>query len=783
MAITLLTINDRRGVGSFAQGGIYREYIMVTADDVLTAGNCIRVSPALFDSTFQADQVLPKKYHWKLIYTTTGEFTMAPPTFVIDKYKNVIIKIKFFTDQIFEIKFEWIAIADMGRYLYPFPYQPRTLWESYAAEKLLKYNAYNTADKLLGVRITVDVADVDPPDNLAFIQQDYPVQGKPWTIVNNPSIDNRYFLEADGDPVNGFVLGSDLTVRFRNFPRYTNCQYFAGIYRLDKEAFINGAFYDEMAMQYAKANNTADEPFEFTSGVIDRNLLKDMHGFRYDHFESIADFTIDAAYFEAGGQYRIFLITKEECIYKSYLFDPFEEKTSWNSPEGDITIPEVSVDGVVIDTSVGSCLYNVPTGCEMIYQFRFDIPSYEADLVTKGITAPFEDFFREAKAYISESTESLGSEVDGQVVDVVITPDDNVLVTYSFKIPTDWAGLNKYVNVEWIFDYLNGEVDHLASYVLLNVKNDNSIFIQNPDPLPESYCEVDAIDTEFCFSSLEVTEDHKFFFDTINEGQVIPPDDVIIELESDFSTGDDACVTFKYPLISTNQEYCIRTRAWKATNDSDGSEPCTDIVIKYNRHFFRPTNAYFIYDILGWTDAEILTVSVAFFDINGNAITGFETHNEAEYYKLLQLNHNPVFISITVYRVSGEVYSTGKFLFTWHYEAFAGDTTELTVDLCVIPTVQDCEENPVLSSTVVWNYITPPPDAALTSKTITAVETNFGAATVTRYKILNGTESAYTVPFTVGAFVTVSLRFELDYGDGCVLELYDCLTEQEASIP
>jgi len=178
MAITLLTINDRRGVGAFAQGSINREYIMVTADDALTAGNCIRVSPALFDATFQADQVLPKKYHWKLVYTTTGEFTMAPPAFVIDKYKNVIIKIKFFTSAIFEIKFEWIAVADTGKYLFPYPYQPRTLWEGQAVDKTQISHVYNSADKLLGVRITVDVADTDPPENLAFIQQDYPVQGQ-----------------------------------------------------------------------------------------------------------------------------------------------------------------------------------------------------------------------------------------------------------------------------------------------------------------------------------------------------------------------------------------------------------------------------------------------------------------------------------------------------------------------------------------------------------------------------------------------------------------------------
>lgn len=773
-----LVINARSGVGSFAQGGIYREYVILTSDVDIVAGNTIRISPALFDATFQADQVLPKKYHWKLVYTTTGEFSMTPVSFVIDKYKNVLVKINFFSARIFEVRFEWIAIADTGKYLNPYPYQPLTLWQNQAVDKINKDNVYNSADKLLGLRITIDVADTDPPENRAFVQSDYPVQGIPWTVANYPSIDNKFYYEADGSPVNGFVFGSDLKVKLRNFPRYTNTQYVAGIYRTDQEAFVNGAFYDEMYMQMARANNTADEPFLLSSSLIDRNQLKDMRVFRYEHSESFAEFTIDADYFTQGGRYRVFVCTIEECIYKSYLFDEFGEKTTWPQPKGDIEVLEINVDGIAIDLDYGKCLVNVPTGAEIELVVKMDIDSYNIDLGTKGIAGVFEDYFKDIECYISNGVNQLGIPVPDQVASYSNTTTEST-ITYSFKVPKDWVGLQKYINFAWIFDYKNGEVDHITGFTGLHIVNKpDYINLKTPDPLPESYCDIDAVATEFCFEASEASNEHKLFIDLINENQTIPAEDVIEQTELDFGTDNDACIELDYTLINVNQEYCIDLRAWKASRDTD-EFPCLEFQFEAER----VANGYDIeyilrFDIPAWTDSDVNSIDVLISDaIRGNFViiqssnskTGDITINEQTYV------NSPWLIQVSIIRTDG---STGYFEF--YFTAQEGGNT-MTVDTCSVdvPT-QDCAENPTLSASIVWNYAGA---GQLTSKTITPVESGFGAAAVTRYKILNGVESAYTVPFTVGAFINVALRYELDYGGGCTMELYYCIKEQRSSAP
>jgi hypothetical protein len=774
-----LTINDRRGVSGFAQGGIYRESIVYTCSEDIPASGIVRISPALFDALHVSKQVDNTDYFWYFVWTSTpGEYTATPnfPT----KYKNIIIKVKVYTARIFEIKMEWLAIADTGKYLYAYPYQPLQLWLNPSVNKS-PINVYNTSGMSLGIRVTIkNNPATDDGSHVEISQNDSAVQGESWTIINYPAIDGKYFMEVDGLPANGFVDGKDLTIKLRNFPRYTNSQYMAGIVRIDKLVGVGGQFDDELTMQYAKANNTADEPFELTSAIIDKTYLKDMHGFRYDQSESIAEFTIDKDYFDPSGQYRVFLITVEECQYKSYLFDVFGESSQWQSPSTQLLVTDVNIDGISLDLDYGNCLYNVPYWINYSATVIISRSDFETDLASKGISGNFDTYFKGAECFISDNAQSLGIEVSGQIINSV-TNGDNQEITYSFKVPQTWAGLTKYVNIGYKFEYPNGIIDHLIGYISLVIAdNADAIILKSPTGLPDPICSNDALDAEFCFESDEATSSHKFFYDLLKEGIQVEPDLYIDTSETNFSTDLDACLIYKFTQVRDNEELCLNMRSWNATADTDQA-PCTDFVFSA----LRTTNGYEIeyeiqFDIPSWDDSDIKNIDAQVTDTLGNQFwiqaigktTGFIRILESEYV------NSPWLVNVTIVRTDG---ATANFQF---YFALGVNNT-ITVDTCGDTPSQNCEENPILSATVVYNYASPPSYAAITNKTITGVFTNPGTTpdSESKYKIINGVESAYTGAFSTGTYNSVALRWVITY-PGCEpIELYHCIKEFQASIP
>lgn len=762
-----LVRNSRAGVKGFAQGGIYKECIAVSHDTGIAAGTKLYIAPALWDDKYrvkwQLDEGTGREPVWSFEFTTIPGTYPATLINIDNKYRNVQVKIRVFSNKLFIVYLEYMALADSHNFLTYYNYQPLNLWRRPSVD-YQKLNVYNTSNRICGLRVSLSTTE--------YIQSEAFVQGRPWTFINYPSADNRYYLESDSKVVNGFIIGKDLKVNLRNFPRYTNSQYYCGIFRVDELLDQGLTFDDEIFLQYAKANNTADEPFDLVTNFIARNRLKDVHGFRFDNFESVADFTIDKDYFTAGGRYRCFIVCKESCQYRSYMFDEFGEIIPREIPKGDMEIDSIDLDGYSLGIGSGSCLYDVPSLCEMEYVAKMDIASYEADLLAKGITGVWSDYFKEAYCYVSEGSYQTGTNPFLNSTTYEETGGDSK-IGFNFKIPESWEGTNKFINFVWVFDYKNGYVDHVVAYtsIQVHVTDQTDIELKGVAP-PEEICDVDAQELEFCFENPSNT--HYFELDLFKDNVTIK-EDLILNKEADFSTNSDGCFDFDYPNAENEVEYCAKLRAFKQTTAA-GPPPCTDLLIRVYELGGVGSAHFLEWELDGWVDADVSYVDI----VIKNQFSYFHTGdiNKASGNAGFPNNGLPGEIIVTIIRTDGFRYDFKAF-----FQAQNGKNTYLSYDICTgIEFVFCSSVNPILSHTITWNFNA---GGQLPNKTVTPVFTNPGAPTgqTKEYRLNGGAWIAYAAPLTVAPATKVEFRWELVYGTTCTIELYDCLTEEECAFP
>jgi len=757
-----LVKNSRAGVKGFAQGGIYKECIAVSHDTGIAAGTPIYIAPALWDENYrvkwQIDEGTGREPVWKMEFTTIPGTYPATLINTDSKYKNVQVKIRVFSNKLFIVYLEYLALADMHNFLNYYNYQPLQLWTRQSVDNK-KLNVYNSANRIMGLRVSLSTTE--------YIQSEAFVQGKPWQIVNYPSVDNRYYLEVNGKVTNGFILGEDLKVNLRNFPQYTNSQYYCGIFRVDELLNQNLSFDDEILLQYALANNTADEPFTLVTNFIARNRLKDVHGFRFDNFESVADFTIDKDYFVNGGRYRCFVICKESCQYRSYLFDEFGVNEKRDVPQGTIDVDSVEIDGTALSIVSGSCLYDVPSDSEMVITMKMDMADYEANLGVLGLFGTWKDYFKEAYCYISEGVNQLGSNPFLDSVEYEETGGLESIITYTFKIPQSWEGTNKIINFAWVFDYKDGNVDHVVAYtsIQVHVTDQTDIELKGTPP-PAEVCDIYAQQLEFCFENPSAT--HQFELD-LTKDYVKTTEELILNKEADFSTNSDGCFDFDYENADNEVLYCAELRAHKQTV-TGGAAPCDDLKLTY---FKAGNNQYgFCFEFDTWTNLDLYYVNIAFID-EGQSIEIYDAASGC--FQIAKFTNNPTRYVIYILRNDGFVYNLhGEF--SWN-----GDYTEIIIETCTGNMFHYCQNNPILSHTITWNFNA---GGQLPNKTVTPVFTNPGAPTsqTKEYRLNGGAWIAYAAPLTISPSWKVEFRWELVYTD-CTIELYDCLTEEECAFP
>ena len=757
-----LVKNSRAGVKGFAQGGIYKECVAVSHDTGIAVGTKIYIAPALWDENYrvkwQIDEGTGRQPVWSF------EFTAIPGTYpaslinIDSKYKNVIVKIRVFSNKLFIVYLEYLALADMHDFLTYHNYQPLQLWTRQSVDNK-KLNVYNSANRIMGLRVSLSTTE--------YFQSEAFVQGKPWQFVNYPSTDNRYYLEVNDKVTNGFILGEDLKVNLRNFPRYTNSQYYCGIFRVDELLNQNLSFDDEILLQYALANNTADEPFTLVTNFIARNRLKDVHGFRYDNFESVADFTIDKDYFVNGGRYRCFIVCKESCQFRSYLFDEFGVNEKRDIPQGTIDVDSIDIDGTSINIAAGSCLYDVPSDCEMVVNMKMDMASYEANLVLLGLIGTWQDYFKEAYCFVSEGVHQTGTNPFLDSVTYTESGGD-AIIEWTFKIPTSWEGTNKFLNFVWVFDYKNGYVDHVVGYTSLQVHVTDQTDIElKGTPPPDEICDVDAQELEFCFENPSVS--HQFELDLLKDN-VKSTEELVLNKEANFATNADGCFDFDYENASSEVLYCAELRAHDQTV-SAGPPPCDDLTLTY---FDAGNNQFgFCFDFASWINTDIYYINFAFIDEN----VSYEWYDTANACVQVQkFTNRPTRFVIYILRVDGFSYNLSGYLQT------SSPLNELTIETCTSVVSAYCPNNPILSHTISWNFNA---GGQLPNKTVTPIFTNPGAPTsqTKQYRLNGGAWLNYTVPLTISPSWKVEFLWTLVYGTTCTIELYDCLTEEECAFP
>lgn len=768
-------VNGRTGVEGFAQGGIYKECVSITVKDTTTgippypnwsipAGTWIYVAPALWDDNYRAKWQLGGAPDfdpvWAIEYQAIAGLYSMNLINIDAKYKNMQAKIRIFTPSQFLIEIEYLAVADTHNFLFPYTYQPQQLWIKQSVDNK-KLNVYNTGNRVIGTRLSLD--------SDTWVQNDNYVQGSPWTLINYPGANNKYYLEANGKQVTGYVLGQDLKIYLRNFPQYTNCQYYAGIFRVDRLLGSSLHFNKEIYMQMAKANNTADEPFMYATSQVSRDKLKDFHGFRYEEFQSLADFTIDDSYFTSGARYRPFLVTIESGKYQSYLFDDFGEQADREAPEGSISCLGFNLDGIGLSLVSGCCFYEVPHGAEVSVQMQMDIASYEADLLLKGYGGAWADYFREVYCFESSGVRQMGSNPFPGSVDYQEL-GGQAIITWTFKIPESWQGQNKILNFAWVFDF-GGETDHVIGYTTMHTHQGaaTDIELKGPAPLPE-VCAEDATITQFCFENPSAS--HYFFADLLADGNPTG-ENLILNKEADFSTAADGCFDFDYIEAEAQTEYCVNLRAWKQTTTGT-PQPCTDLDLQIITIF----NARRLEGALaGWVDADVKSIYIEFIDINGYT-TVVNVANKASFFMPWLCKFSPTSYTGKIIRSDGHTYEFSG-TFAWSPDM---DVSDVTIEICTGAANQFCPNNPILSHSIVWNYNA---GGQLPNKTITANFLNAGAPTIDtrQYRLNGGAWLAYTVPITVAPSWIVEFRWTLTYGAACTIELFDYLTEEACSIP
>lgn len=347
------------------------------------------------------------------------------------------------------------------------------------------------------------------------------------------------------------------------------------------------------------------------------------------------------------------------------------------------------------------------------------------------------------------------------------TGGDSIL-TYTFKIPESWEGTNKLLNFAWVFDYKDGNVDHIIAFTSLqvHVSDDTEIELKGTPP-PDEICDIDAQELEFCFEN--PSNAHQFELDLFKDN-VLSDDAVILNKEADFSTNADACLDFDYENADNEVQYCAKLRAHKQTVTA-GPAPCDDLTLSYFEA--APNQFGFCFDFATWINTDIYYINFAFIDEN----VSFEWYDLASACtQVAKFTTNPTRFVIYILRTDGFEYHLTGTLPT------SGTLNEITIETCTSVIFAYRQNNPILSHTITWNFNA---GGQLPNKTVTPVFTNPGAPTAQtkEYRLNGGAWIAYAAPLTVSPATKVEFRWELVYGTTCTIELYDCLTEEECAFP
>lgn len=454
---------------------------------------------------------------------------------------------------------------------YNFTSTTRTdLYQSTYATGLMVYVGNNPSNKQAGV--TLDVID---QYNFEVCVAFYATKNlNNWLTdaaqINSEALSvaggtNRYFamfVDADGsqaesfvpfnmksvcedselviDVGNGFTVGENLEVTLSN-PNPVSFQYYAGFYSEHTITNQKDLVTDSL-LQYA----TIGDGLGFTT------LITAGTGFTNASGGNQATLTIDSSAFESGGRYRLYIVYKENGIWKSCITPPIEEiPGSYPIVSGDITCELKDVNGA---THSGYCCFTNVSPCGRVeVSVTMDATTYNAALAALGLTGDIFSNFLGSSATLNGNSLISSHSTSGSDLKVTAAIKDESLKG------------KKELRLTFIFS-VGGQVQKIIVPISVSFNNSvtgitKTILDESGDPVVDVIC----------------AEGEGVVSFTVNSGEVahLMTDGIVID--SDALTQNGIDVDIDTSLLEIDKEYCIKiiTAATPTASDCECPE-CPD---------------------------------------------------------------------------------------------------------------------------------------------------------------------------------------------------------------
>ena len=551
-----------------AQGQLVKACARFESDQNLT-GFQINVNPGMWINGESAAQTMSPGYS-RVYPLTTGNYEMDFQG-LDDRYKNMRCELEVISPTTFAIYYYFIqtrdkySLGDNG-YLFEYDYNSISEIEDSTGQ------AFRQKRKL-DLKITVDfISRVDVCHGLI----DWQV--KPFRT------DANFSFIADGEYINGWRAGYDLDVKCVLFDVQASNEMYVSIYRIDA-ATNNERFVEDLELNMAYCISA---PFTTGQSDLPYTAFLDSNGWQLVGGWFECNFTIDQNYFTDGGVYRIYITYKNVYENESVLSQLIPQVDENNLPQIEADYDVEATFENPNQTLTAHCYYGVNPCQEVTLTVNIDKSTFNASLIANDFPdLDIDDLIKSVRYSVTNNLTLNGVNLFTNWISTSI--DDNGVTygsTITFLIPDDWAGLTRYVNFKFDFEFPNGDVMTLVAPILLTI-TDYSEDITLIGDKPNYICDTEG-DQTFTFEGpSELSE-----FDV----KILAP---ILEDLSDSGKGTndtdfgalDADVTVDYQKLPYGIS-CLKLLASEIMGDGSDCAALCDWVSIFIKNNTRPTNSY-----------------------------------------------------------------------------------------------------------------------------------------------------------------------------------------------
>lgn len=569
---------SQTGYNQITQGQAVCHCARFTSDEILTGRkigvNIGRYIAAVFPTDIGA------LIGYQTIYPSTAGSYDMPFMGLPEKYNNYKCTLTVIDNKEFTIEYCHLSGFDTDQYLTDRPYN--------ALNEVLGITA--NGEKYLDLFVGVQFSERFETAHASI------------PITENSFCELSYNLCNDlGDcTLTGWVTGEDLTMNFYIFEGVVSSQYYAGIIRIDNYTNSNEMFND-LSLNYAEMSNIAAniEPGIGAAFTESRTIWQDSSNVFSGKLK------IDNAYFEAGGVYRIWIVYKDECEWKSCISKEISQQVETELPKvfPDNTISVELNCPIGIGELTASCYHGVIPSSRATAYNTIDKDSLIAKFDDAGYPGLiWSDIFVNTEYCFSETLSENAPCVYFPIISFNVFDDTTTYLTgIEFDVPDSMAGNSFYVFNKFNFK-IAGQDYQIICPILFSVipYGDLPTIV---DPLEDQICRTDADTQEICFDG--VPNSRKFCARFTCGGVLLSDSEVHTTTEDDDFNSGEACLTVDYSTFPNDTECCILA----ASSELDeGTEECIcwNFIFTWKTILITPNN---IILTCGW-DATALDASI-----------------------------------------------------------------------------------------------------------------------------------------------------------------------------